>query len=166
MLWPWPLTYDLEKLIRSGHYHYQCVYQIWEQSIPWFLSYRVYTIAGGGRLRRKTITSPDPSDTGDIIIRAWEHNSWFYYANLNTHDIEIRWEPLLDYSGLFYIHGLTLIPARISDYIHYKVWNEISYSFPNFNSADVEVLEWISNFISHCTAHVIISMQHSRRMTS
>ena len=67
-LWPWPLSYDLEKLIRSGHYHYQCVYQIWEQSIPWFLSYRVNTIAGGGRLRRKTITSPDPSDTGDIII--------------------------------------------------------------------------------------------------
>ena len=80
MLWPWPLTYDLEKLIRSGHYHYQCVYQIWEQSIQWFLSYRVNTIAGGGRraagggrraagggrLRRKTITSPDPSDTGDI----------------------------------------------------------------------------------------------------
>ena len=66
-LWPWPLTYDLEKLIRSGHYHYQCVYQIWEQSIPWFVSYRVNTIAGGGRLRRKTITSPDPSETGDII---------------------------------------------------------------------------------------------------
>ena len=67
-LWPWPLTYDLEKLIRSGHYHYQCVYQIWEQSIQWFLSYRVNTIAGGGRLRHKTITSPDPSDTGEIII--------------------------------------------------------------------------------------------------
>ena len=66
-LLPWPLTYDLEKLIRSGHYHYQCVYQIWEQSISWFLSYRVNTIAGGGRLRRKTITSPDPSDMGDII---------------------------------------------------------------------------------------------------
>ena len=42
--------------------------QIWEQSIPWFFSYRVNTIAGGGWLRRKTITSPDPSDTGDIII--------------------------------------------------------------------------------------------------
>ena len=74
MLWPWPLIYDLENLIRSGRYHYQCVYQIWEQSIPWFLSYHVNTIAGGGRLavgsrrlRRKTITSPDPSDTGDII---------------------------------------------------------------------------------------------------
>ena len=71
-LWPWPLTYDLEKLIRSGHYHYQCVYQIWEQSIPCFLSYRVNTIAGGGRLRRKTITSPDASDTGDIIIDGWD----------------------------------------------------------------------------------------------
>ena len=75
-------SYDLEKVIRSGHYHYQCVYQIGDQSIPWFLSYRVNTIAGGGwqvagggrrvaggrRLRRKTITSPDPSDTGDIKI--------------------------------------------------------------------------------------------------
>ena len=62
------LTFDLEKLIRSGHYHYQWVYQIGEQPIQWFLSYRVNTIAGGGRLRRKTITSPDPSDTGDIKI--------------------------------------------------------------------------------------------------
>ena len=41
---------------------------------PVVFSYRVNTIAGGGRrvagggrLRRKTITSPDPSDTGDII---------------------------------------------------------------------------------------------------
>ena len=68
-LWPWPLTYDLEKLIRSGHYHYQCVYQIWEQSIPWFLviAFTPLRAAGGGRLRRKTITSPDPLDTGDII---------------------------------------------------------------------------------------------------
>ena len=96
-LWPWPLTYDLEKLIRSGHYHYQCVYQIWEQSIPWFLSYRVNTIAGGGRrvagggrLRRKTITSPDPSDTGDIMIisRVLWHSfvDSFTWNTLGTND--------------------------------------------------------------------------------
>ena len=95
MLWPWPLTYDLEKLIRSGHYHYQCVYQIWEQSIQWFLSYRVNTIAGGGRraagggrLRRKTITSPDPSDTGDIITISWHgvtiHSNMSKYFSWNT----------------------------------------------------------------------------------
>ena len=99
MLWPWPLTYDLEKLIRSGHYHYQCVYQIWEQSIQWFLSYRVNTIAGGGRraagggrrtagggrLRRKTITSPDPSDTGDIITIYWKDIA--YPDNIISHTI-------------------------------------------------------------------------------
>ena len=87
MLWPWPLTYDLEKLIRSGHYHYQCVYQIWEQSIQWFLSYRVNTIAGGGRLRRKTITSPDPSDTGDIIIVLTSSSGTNYVLN-GHEDIE------------------------------------------------------------------------------
>ena len=100
-LWPWPLTYDLEKLIRSGHYHYQCVYQIWEQSIPWFLSYRVNTIAGGGRLRRKTITSPVPSDTGDIIIAQWTTRNklklivpwkiwlWFQLCTFPTHSMGI-----------------------------------------------------------------------------
>ena len=85
MLWPWLLTYDLEKLIRSGHYHYQCVYQIWEQSIPWFLSYRVNTIAGGGRLRRKTITSPDPSDTGDInIYTCIDTYTYIFYDIIHT----------------------------------------------------------------------------------
>ena len=41
--------------------------------------------------------------------------------------------------GLFYWHGLTLIPAWISNYIHYEVWDEITYPFLNFNGATVEV---------------------------
>ena len=41
--------------------------------------------------------------------------------------------------GHFYYHGLTLIPAWISDYIHYKVWDAIIYLFLNFNGATVEV---------------------------
>ena len=46
-----------------------------------------------------------------------------------------------------------------------KVWNEITYSFQNFNGATVEVLnfngatvevsEWISNYIQHFTKDVI-----------
>ena len=36
----------------------------------WVIALTPLRAAGGGRLRRKTITSPDPSDTGDII------NSW------------------------------------------------------------------------------------------
>ena len=52
--------------------------------------------------------------------------------------------------------GLTLIPAWISDYIHYKVWGEIPYPLPNLKSAAVEVWEWISNFNSHFIDYVII----------
>ena len=28
-----------------------------------------------------------------------------------------------------------------------KVWDEITYPFPNFNSATIEVCDWISNLI-------------------
>ena len=41
--------------------------------------------------------------------------------------------------GPFYKHGLTLIPAWISNHIHYKVWDEITYPFLNFNGCTVEV---------------------------
>ena len=59
---------------------------------------------------------------------------------------------------LWYIFGTwaNLILAWSSNYIHYKVWHEISYPFPNFNGAAVEVWEWISNFISHFTEYVVI----------
>ena len=30
-----------------------------------------------------------------------------------------------------------------------RVWDEITYPFPNFNGVTVEVCEWISNFIPH-----------------
>ena len=43
----------------------------------------------------------------------------------------------------------------ISEYIHYKVWEEITYWFPNFNGCTGEVWERISNSIAHFTGHVI-----------
>ena len=39
----------------------------------------------------------------------------------------------------FYKHGLTLTLAWISNYIHYEMWDEITYPFLNFNGATVEV---------------------------
>ena len=46
-----------------------------------------------------------------------------------------------------YQHGLiTFIPACISDNIHNKVWDKITYPFPNFNGCTVEVWEWMNNF--------------------
>ena len=41
---------------------------------------------------------------------------------------------------------LTGIPAWIINKIHYIVWDEITYPFPNFNGGNIEVWEWISNF--------------------
>ena len=36
-----------------------------------------------------------------------------------------------------------------------KVWDEITYSFLNFNGCTVEVSEWISNFTPHFIDDVI-----------
>ena len=44
---------------------------------------------------------------------------------------------------------------RIPHYIHFKVWDEIAYPFPNFNGCTVEVWEWISNFIPHFKMDII-----------
>ena len=35
------------------------------------------------------------------------------------------------------------------------MWDEITYTFVNFNGAIVEVQEWINNFISHFAGHFI-----------
>ena len=56
----------------------------------WVIALTPLRAAGGGRLRRKTITSPDPSDTGDIIMRKimmsevaiWRRQIHFYQINL------------------------------------------------------------------------------------
>ena len=49
--------------------------------------------------------------------------------------------------GPFYYHGLTLIPAWISNHILCNVQDEITYPFPSFKGYTIEVWEWISNFI-------------------
>ena len=42
----------------------------------------------------------------------------------------------------FYYHGLTLIPAWIIDYIHYKGWDGFTYPFLIFNGVTVEVFTY------------------------
>ena len=53
----------------------------------------------------------------------------------------LNWGCLLATSGPFHLHGLTLFPAWISDYIHYKACDEIrpTYPFLNFNGCTTEV---------------------------
>ena len=40
-------------------------------------------------------------------------------------------------------------------YIYHKVWDRISYPFPDFNGAAIAVWKWMSNLIPHFTGHVI-----------
>ena len=50
------------------------------------------------------------------------------------------------------------------------MWDEITYQFPNFNGAAVEVWEWISNFIPLFTKHVVTypcwCVSHYRTLTT
>ena len=43
ILWPWPLTHDLEKVNNSGHSHYQCV-PIWDLPLFEILKQSVFNI--------------------------------------------------------------------------------------------------------------------------
>ena len=54
----------------------------------------------------------------------------------------------------FYWNGLlVLITAGISNYNHYKVWDEISYPFPNFNSSLLKFgNEWV------ISSHILLGM--------
>ena len=60
----------------------------------------------------------------------------------------VKWSP-------FNWYRLILSPARISNHISSKVWDEIINPFPNLNGCTVEVWEWISNLIPHFIMDVI-----------
>ena len=61
--------------------------------------------------------------------------------------------------GTFYQHGLTLIPAWISNHVPSNIWNEITYPFPNFNGASL----WIDIFEVKLTFETLTvrGQQHS-----
>ena len=56
---------------------------------------------------------------------------------------------------IIFSHNSSGLITWISNYIHYKEWDEIIYPFLNLNGATIEVLEWIRNFIPHYTECVI-----------
>ena len=58
---------------------------------------------------------------------------------------------VLSAQGPFLLTWLSLIPAWISNHRHRKVGDELTY----FNSATIEVWEWISNFIQRFMIDVI-----------
>ena len=65
------------------------------------------------------------------------------------------WGVWLAASGPLTRYKLTLIQRWISNCIHYKVWDKITYPFPNSNVCTVEVWEWLCNIIPHFIGYVI-----------
>ena len=86
---------------------------------------------------------------GMIYVLVWQTDyvhtqTLFFLPSFSNNSV-----PPLSTRGPIYYHGLTLIPAWISYHTLSKVWDEITYPFPNFSIATAEVWEWISNLIPH-----------------
>ena len=109
---------------------------------------------------RSSISSVSVVTLNDLDKNDWHQTTKKYSKNHVQNDTcclaAITGTTILITWGSFYQHGLTLISAWISNYIHYKVWDGIIYPFRNFNGCTVEVWEWISNFIPHFTRYVNI----------
>ena len=60
------------------------------------------------------------------------------------------------YHGPFYIYGLSLFPAWISNHTTSEVGDDMSYQNQNVNGCTDEVWELISNFIPYLITNVII----------
>ena len=56
----------------------------------------------------------------------------------------------------FLVNGFIVIPAFIPNNIDYKMCDEITYPFPHFTCATVEVWAWMSNNHPHFTGHMFI----------
>ena len=65
-------------------------------------------------------------------------------------------------SVALYLYCLTVIPSWISNHTHYKLWDEITYPFPNFI---VDIFRTNENYIQNCNPRVwfskLISPKHN-----
>ena len=77
------------------------------------------------------ILSPRYNDIGDTlpqlvqhtVIQDSKHTTWYFICLTSSGSDH----------GPLYHHELTLTPAWLSNHANSKVWNEITYPFPNFN---------------------------------
>ena len=89
--------------------------------------------------------------TGHVTTNSY----WWHQANTWTNvDLSSAKVARCCNKGPLLLTWFKFNPSMISNYIHYKMWDEITYIFPNFSGATIEVWEWISSLIPHLTGHV------------
>ena len=78
--------------------------------------------------------------------------------SLNVLNDVLTWkdvEQVIPTAILLYNHKGLFSLTWISNHMPSKVWDEITYPFPNFNGCTIKVGEWISNFISNFIMDVV-----------
>ena len=87
------------------------------------------------------LASMSKGQPSELHVMAWGENVRIANISLSHYEfhpdchVHVYFGSRTSYSrSLFYWHGLTLIPARISNYMHYKVWDQITYHFPNYSA--------------------------------
>ena len=73
-----------------------------------------------------------------------QNGTYFVSVSMRVHCIVL---------GPLWLTWINFNTAWISNDIHFDVWDEITYPFPNFNDGTVEVWECINNFIPYFTGH-------------
>ena len=108
-------------------------------------------------LKRGTLWHP-------LLWKAETRLSYIVHLHCNlTYCPVVEAEEILQWPILFTRNNCNPGMVWVSNYIHYRVWDEITYPFPNFNGITVEDWEWISNFVPHFTGCVITYPYRDKR---
>ena len=85
-------------------------------------------------------------------------NKYFHYSKSQTQiqPVPDEWVASVTRPGALLLTWIDLNPSMDNDNINYKVWDKFTYLYPNLNSVDTEVWEWVSNSILRFDNHVII----------
>ena len=100
-----------------------------------------------------------PSASKATLMNMDKYFMWINYERLHNHNKAKHNKTVCIFLGIYCILPGSLVLAWFdfntiteSWYIHYIMWVQITYPFPNFND---DVWKWISNYISHFSGHVI-----------
>ena len=105
--------------------------------------------AVSGRLTSKKMVPKGPRQIRDVLV-SWLTDGVAWWGRY-TDSFLNHWS----WPVLLTRIDFNMNPTWISNYIACKVWDEITYPFPNFNGCTIDVCEWICNFTPYLIMKVI-----------
>ena len=142
-LWVYHFSLEVHQMLMYPRIKSRCIFVIWKRD-------GICIVNVGGRSNLYDIVQKSfaivlkyTSNFVFIVFYSGSVLDNFTYSLLTYFSgigvvVKLHWSnpapKLLKPWSLFNWHGLTVIQARISNYVHYKVWRGITHPFPNFNS--------------------------------